>query len=198
MRYRDLKYYFAERLVELYDWDSIDSYRVRSHNAFTLIKELLEVTDNWLKKNIKDFDRVKKCAEETLAELKEDEVIDFSFYSKELFEADLHALIENDKNKNQEVCQQVIYMLSRCIDQNNDFYLDTLYYRIAMTIRHDEKIADCDLKKEIDGLNRLTMGKQSFRSAHEILIYPKIVVPLSQKNLRLWLKKHEMSITNRW
>ena len=42
MRYCDLKYYFADRLVELYDWDSIDSYRVRSHNAFTLIQELLE------------------------------------------------------------------------------------------------------------------------------------------------------------
>lgn len=158
MRCCDLKYYFAERLVELYDWNSIDSYRVRSHNAFTLIKELLEVTDNWMKKNIKDFDRVIKCAEETLAELKEDEVIDFSFYSKDLFETDLDALIRSDKNKNQETCQQVIYLLSRCVEMNEDCYLDTLYYRISQTIRNEEVIADSDLKMDIDRLNRLTMA----------------------------------------
>lgn len=158
MRYCDLKYYFAERLVELYNWDSIDSYRVRSHNAFTLIKELLEVTDNWLKKNIKDFDRVIKCAEETLSELKCDEVIDFSFYSKELFEADLDALIRSDKNRNQETCQQVIYLMSRCVEMNEDCYLDALYYRISQTIRCEEKIADGNMKKEIDCLDRLTMA----------------------------------------
>ena len=50
-------------------------------------------------------------------------------------------------------------------------------------------------KEDLEGQ---LQSKQSFRSAHEILIYPKIVVPLSPKNLRLWLKKHEMSITNRW
>ena len=120
MRYCDLKYYFAERLVELYDWDSIDSYRVRSHNAFTLIQELLEVTENWLKNNIKDFDRVIKCVSETLAAVKEDEVIDYSFYSKGLFVADLEELSKSDKNKNREQCLQAIYMLSRCVEMNEN------------------------------------------------------------------------------
>lgn len=158
MRYCDLKYYFAERLVELYDWDSIDSYRVRSHNAFTLIQELLEVTENWLKNNIKDFDRVIKCVSETLAAVKEDEVIDYSFYSKGLFVADLEELSKSDKNKNREQCLQAIYMLSRCVEMNENSYLDALYYRICQTIRCEEVISDSDQKKEMDRLNGLTMA----------------------------------------
>ena len=164
MRYKDLKYYFAERLVELYDWDSIDSYRVRSHNAYTLICELYDVINNWLKGNLKDFERVKPCVNETLVEVKEDNVLDYSFYSKKLFEKDLENLGKADRDigKNAELCQQMMYLLERLKNANQKGYLEGLYYKIWQIVTCDKKFDDDKEKnKAINELDKLTMSLAS-------------------------------------
>ena len=155
MIYRDLKFFIAERLVELYDWNSIDSYRVRCHNALSLIEELREVTDGWVKGNIIDFSRVILCAAETIEELKLDTVIEYSFYNKGLFIKDIDELMHSDKNKNFEICHKVIYMLDRCIETNKESYIDTLYARVYDTIDKDNEIEDKDFMPVVDGLNRV-------------------------------------------
>ncbi len=96
MTYRDLSYFLAERLVELYDWGSIDSYRVRCHNALSLIMELRDVTDGWVKGNIIDFNRVVLCANETIEEVKKDVALDFLYYDKDLFIDDIKSLASSD------------------------------------------------------------------------------------------------------
>lgn len=167
MGYKDLKYYFTERLIELYDWDSIDSYRVRSHNAFTLICELRDVIDNWLKGNLKDFERVKPCVCETYAEVKEDDVLDYGFYSKELLLDDLDKFNKVDKgdkekSKNTESCQQMRYLLDMLIYTNKDTYLETLYEKIWKMISCDKEFEN-DKEKTIAIINleKLTMALAS-------------------------------------
>ena len=155
MTYRDLSYFLAERLVELYDWGSIDSYRVRCHNALSLIMELRDVTDGWVKGNIIDFNRVVLCANETIEEVKKDVALDFLYYDKDLFIDDIKSLASSDKNKNHEICNRVVYLLDRCIEENEKSYIDTLYYNISLIIDRDEELAAEDFKPVADELNRL-------------------------------------------
>lgn len=155
MTYRDLSYFLAERLVELYDWGSIDSYRVRCHNALSLIMELRDVTDGWVKGNIIDFNRVVLCANETIEEVKKDVALDFLYYDKDLFMNDIKSLASSDKNKNHEICNRVVYLLDRCIEENEKSYIDTLYYNISLIIDRDEELAVEDFKPVADELNRL-------------------------------------------
>ena len=155
MTYRDLKYLLAERMVELYDWNSIDSYRVRCHNALSLIKELREVTDGWVKGNIIDFARVCLCAKETIEAIKDDTAIDYSFYGKDLIVKDLEELESSNKDKNHDICNRVVYTLDRCIEVNRNTYIDTLYNSINSILDSDEVIKDEDFKPVSDNLNRL-------------------------------------------
>lgn len=40
MRITELQLYFKERIIELLHKDTLDSHRVRTHNVYSLIKEL--------------------------------------------------------------------------------------------------------------------------------------------------------------
>ena len=153
MNYRDLRYFLAERLVELYDWGSIDSYRVRCHNALSLVMELRDVTDGWVKGNIIDFNRVVLCVEETIEEVKKDTAICFSYYDKDLFISDIKSLAKSDQNCNFEICNRVIYLLDRCIEENGKSYIDMLYYNIHLIIDREEELRSEDFKPVTDDLN---------------------------------------------
>ena len=155
MTYRDLKQFLVERLVELYDWNSIDSYRVRCHNALSLIEELREVTDGWLKGNINDFNKVSLCALETLEEINTDTAINYSFYNKDLFIRDIQALEKSDKDSNHELCNKVIYLLDRCIEYNKGTYINALYANIMSIINKDDELKDEDFKPVADSLDKL-------------------------------------------
>lgn len=155
MTYKDLRFFLVERLVELFDWDSIDSYRVRCHNALSLIMELRDVADGWVKGNILDFNKVNLCTRETIEEVKADKSIDYSFYDKQLFIKDIEDLGSSDKNKNHELCNKVIYLLDRCIEVNATTYIDTLYYNIHNIIDRSDELPDNDFKAIADELNSL-------------------------------------------
>ena len=154
MTYRDLRYFVAERLVELYDWGSIDSYRVRCHNALSLIMELRDVTDGWVKGNIIDFHRVKLCAQETIEEVENDTAINFSYYDKKLFIDDISSLTSSDKNCYFEICNRVVYLLDRCLEENEKSYIDMLYYNIHLIIDRDDELPSTSFKQVTDDLNK--------------------------------------------
>lgn len=155
MRYHDLKKLLTERLVELFDWNSIDSYRVRCHNAFSLIEELRDVADGWVRGNITDFARVKLCAIETIEEIKVDTAIEYSFYDKDLFRKDLESLRDSDKDNNFDICGRVVYLLDRCIEVNRSKYIDNLYDGISEIINKDDELAEENFMPVVSDLNRL-------------------------------------------
>ena len=47
MNKKDIQQFFIERFDELFHKDTIDSYRVRNQNAYTILYELIEVIENW-------------------------------------------------------------------------------------------------------------------------------------------------------
>ena len=56
MQYTDLQSFFVERFIELLHKNTLDSYRVRTHNAYTLLKELQELLIDWGNNQIKQFE----------------------------------------------------------------------------------------------------------------------------------------------
>ena len=155
MRQNNLKYFFVERFQELLNRNSIDSYRVRCNNVFSLIKELRNVIDNWLRGYVKQFDTVCLCIEETLEAVKNDDILDFAFYNKELLMDDLTALSKANEKVRGELGNQSIYLLDKCIQANADTYLDKLYQAIDAILSSDAEIAEDQFKPLADNLNML-------------------------------------------
>lgn len=152
---KDLKYFFVERMVELLNRNSIDSYRVRCNNVFSLIKELRGVVDNWLRGYVKQFETVCLCIEETLEAMKEDGIIDYSFYDKQLMIDDLTDLRKADQKNRGELGNQSIYLLDKCIHCNQDTYLERLFDAISKIFFSDDELSDAEFKPWADQLDRL-------------------------------------------
>lgn len=155
MRQKDLKYFFVERFHELLNRNSIDSYRVRCNNVFSLMKELRNVIDNWLRGYVKQFDTVCLCIEETLEAVKNDDILDYAFYNKELLMDDLTALSKANEKLRGELGNQAIYLLDKCIQANANIYLDKLYQAIDIILSSDAEIAEDQFKPLADTLNML-------------------------------------------
>ena len=156
MTQKDLKFYFVERFQELLNRNSIDSYRVKCHNVFSLMKELRGVIDNWLRGYVKQFETVCMCIEETLAAMKEDDIIDYSFYDKQLMTDDLITLSNADHKARGELGNSAIYLLDKCICRNQDIYLSKLYDAIINIIDCDDEIENGEFKPLADKLSRLS------------------------------------------
>ena len=155
MTYRNLNSLFRERMIELFNWNALVSYRVRCHNTFSLLKELRDVVDSWIKGYVQDFRTVGLCIEETINRVKNDNVVNFSFYEKRLFVQDLEDL-QKTGEKDKDKCNRVLYLLDKCILSNKDMYLATLYSEIEKIIFRDEELPDDRFKSVADELNNLT------------------------------------------
>lgn len=156
MTHRDLNIYFVERFFELLNRNSIDSYRVKCNNVFSLMKELRGVIDNWLRGYVKQFETVCMCVEETLASMKEDDILDYSFYDKQLMVDNLTALSKADQKNRGELGSCAIYILDKCICCNQDSYLNRLYDAISSIIDSDDEVEEGQFKPLADRLSRLS------------------------------------------
>ena len=154
MTYRNLNSLFRERMIELFNWNALVSYRVRCHNTFSLLKELRDVVDSWIKGYVQDFRTVGLCIEETINRVKNDKVVNFNFYDKILFVQDLEDLHKNGE-KDKDKCNRVLYLLDKCILSNKDIYLATLYSEIEKIIFRDEELPEDRFKSVADELNNL-------------------------------------------
>jgi hypothetical protein len=142
MKYTELQRYFSERIVELFHKDTIDSYRVRSHNALSLLKELKELVSGWKDNRIKQFETVQLCIEENLDSLKFDTCLDYSFYDKNIFIRELETYSKTGE-KNPNLSNRIITILNKCISLNENKYINNLFEKIEEKLfderEYDEK-----------------------------------------------------------
>ena len=89
MKKSEIQQFFAERMAEINHKDTIDSFRVRSNNVFTLLKECLEVIEGWKNANVKMFETVEYCVDELVDAVEKDSYLLYEEYSKENFLKDL-------------------------------------------------------------------------------------------------------------
>ncbi len=156
MTQKDLKLFFVERFQELLNRNTMDSYRVKCNNVFTLLRELRDVIDNWLRGYVKQFDTVILCINETLEAMKEDDIIDYSFYDKQLMIDDLVQLTKADQKSRGELANQSIYLIDKCIRTNQDIYLEKLYTAINVILENDNEVTNDAFYPLVDKLNNLS------------------------------------------
>lgn len=92
MKKEDFQVFFKQRMAEIMHKDTLDSYRVRANNAHTILKELSYVMEEWIAGNIKRFETVELCIDETISLIEKDNSLVFSNYTKELFIKDLKGI----------------------------------------------------------------------------------------------------------
>lgn len=152
MQNTDLQEYFKDRLIEIFHKNTLDSYRVRTHNVVSLLKELNEVIIGWTSNRIKQFDTIKLCIEEVNSAIKNDTCLDFNFYDKDLFIYQLNDYAKTGEKLNS-AANKVIYLINTCIKHNTDKYLNNLILAIESALFTDQEIDDSSFIPTIQKLD---------------------------------------------
>ncbi|WP_418322899.1 hypothetical protein [Segatella hominis] len=146
MKKEDFQEFFKQRMAEIMHKDTLDSYRVRANNAHTILKELGYVMEGWIAGNIKRFETVELCINETISLVEKDNCLVFTNYSKELFLNDLDEYNKKSKNNNDvplfEDTNKIIYLVNECLTENEGVFLSNLIEKIEAQVTADEEVAD--------------------------------------------------------
>lgn len=100
MKGSDLHIFLKERLVELLHNKTLDSYRVRYHNALTAISELIKIVEGWQSFKVKRAETVKLCSSEVRSILDSDEILIYPKISKKATLKKLEEFENKLDNKN--------------------------------------------------------------------------------------------------
>ena len=131
--------YFKQRMVELFDDNTLDSYSVRTCNTLSMFYELKEMLEGWVACNVKRGDTVAKCIEECIKLMENDKWLDFSFYDKEKIKAQLEefrkkvVIIKDSRDKKEfenNEAKYIHHLTTSCIAANDKSYLSTLIAEI--------------------------------------------------------------------
>ena len=124
--------YFKQRMVELFDDNTLDSYSVRTCNTLSMFYELKEMLEGWVACNVKRGDTVAKCIEECIKLMENDKWLDFSFYDKEKIKAQLEefrkkvVIIKDSRDKKEfenNEAKYIHHLTTSCIAANDKSYL---------------------------------------------------------------------------
>ena len=146
MKKEDFQEFFKQRMAEIMHKDTLDSYRVRANNAHTILKELSYVLEEWIAGNIKRFETVELCIDETISLIEKDNSLVFPNYTKELFIKDLKGYVKVSKDKKDlpliENTNKLIYLVNECLITNDGVFLSRLIEKIEEQVTIDEEIED--------------------------------------------------------
>lgn len=146
MKKEDFQEFFKQRMSEIMHKDTLDSYRVRANNAHTILKELSYVMEGWIAGNIKRFETVELCVDETISLVEKDNCLVFTNYTKELFVKDLKEYIGESRNKKDlpliEKTNKMIYLVNECLTANEGVFLSQLIEKIEEQVTISEEIED--------------------------------------------------------
>lgn len=141
--------YVIDRILELLNKATLDSYRVRNHNVFTSLRETRDIIKRSGEMKVKTFETVKMLSQETIDLLRKDNCLQFKSYSRVLLVSEIEEFLRSnaDKlpNKLPDV-QRVLFCLEKCIEENKESYLSALYsgldalLSITSTVPEDKMI----------------------------------------------------------
>ncbi len=194
MQYTELNSYFVNRLEELLNKRTPDSYRVKIHNVLSCLEELCELVEGWQRHRIQMAETVILCAEECKSLIQDDEWIDYSFYDRQLFIKDIEEYIKvlpNSKDKRDstyELSSKIIYTCRKCVDNNSGIYADKLFSFL---------IGEIGRAGDMDKENRYVEEMESFEKALSSLCNELLRLGHSKNHLYLKasaLRRGELSI----
>ena len=143
MKKDDLLQYFQDRLLEILHKETIDTYRLRNHNAYTSLIEFKGVVERWGEMKVKTIDTVRFLGEECEDLLVSDDCLTFDSFSKDLLISEINVLIKtSDKHPNAKINNRVLFCLNQCIDKNRQSYLKNLINKLKSILFSGQDIPD--------------------------------------------------------
>lgn len=135
--------FFTQRMVELYDRNTLDSYSVRTCNTMSMFCEMKEIITSWIIGNIKRGETVGLCIDECIKLMEDEEWMDFSFYDQAKFKAHLEGYAKSvkqvkeskdRKEKDYNDAQYTLHLVDLCIGKNDNSYLSNLLAAIRIDL----------------------------------------------------------------
>jgi hypothetical protein len=146
--------FFIERSMELLFGNTIDSYRMRLHNSYTILEELAEVIDQFRKNQLRHEYYVKHVAEEARRSLTDDSVIKWRSISDKYF---LHHLLPSkDSNQKNILSIDKLYIACKTLLRYNKNYLENVFLGIEAEIAQLNSKPSITNPLDFSKLNRLT------------------------------------------
>ena len=155
--------FFKQRMVELYDNNTLDSYSVRTCNSMSMFYELQEILEGWIACNVKKGTTVAYCIEECIHLLEDDEWLDFSFYDRKKLIKQLEdyqnavSRIKDSREKKEGDEYNAKYMLnlvSLCITANETSYLVALISSVRVDLLTVQSFSDDDFTEIVNRLDK--------------------------------------------
>ncbi len=146
--------FFIERSLELLFGNTIDSYRMRLHNSYTILEELAEVIDQLRKNQLKHEHYAKYVAEEAQRSLADDSIIKWRSLSDKYFL--YHLLSTKDNTQKSLLSKDKLYLACRTLIRYNKKYLDNVFLGIESEINQLNQKPIITNPLELSSLNRLT------------------------------------------
>ena len=123
--------FFADKIMEIFDNRSIDSYRARMHNPYTILEELVLVFKDLKDKKIKDFEKtVIPLINEVKALVTIDCLLNFDKINYDY----LSQILNSAKSDN---FIELLYSLQVLIDNNKD-YISRLFESLETELQKSE------------------------------------------------------------
>lgn len=148
-----LKQFFLYRMTECFNKNTIDSYRVRSNNAISLLYETYDVVKSWCKHRIKSFDTVKYVIEECICAIDKATCLAFENCPKELLLKELEDF-KKSGSSDYVVVNRLLYYVDSCIEENNKEYLNRLFLHTRRLLTNEEEIKEGDIQSLLESLDR--------------------------------------------
>lgn len=154
--------FFKQRMVELYDRNTLDTYAVRTCNTMSILCELKEMLNGWIVGNVKRGETVGLCVDECVMMIDKDEWMNFSFYDKGKLKSDLETYsksvkqvkdCKDKKDKDYIEVQNIFRLVNTCIGQNEKGYLKSLVDAVRDDLLTVKTYQDEEYKKKLDGLD---------------------------------------------
>lgn len=144
MNYKGLRRFYAERMEELFNMNSLDSYRVRTNNTLSLLVEMHDLSGSFLKGKIKDFTTVSSCVEELIDMLENDFcIIQYGDYSKNIFITKLKAFAKTKAGKGEGIdAHKIMFLTESCIVMNRGNYMPRLFDAIEKFLNDKTTVYD--------------------------------------------------------
>lgn len=137
--------YVMERILELLNKATLDSYRVRINNVYTSIIEARDIIKRSGEMKVKTFETVRLLVSETIDLLKEDQLLQFQTYSKDLLIGELEDFIKQNADKfpnRLPNVDRILFCLNKCIEENKKQYLSALFAVLDSSLSECEHIPD--------------------------------------------------------
>ena len=155
--------FFKQRMVELFDNNTLDSYSVRTCNTMSMLYELKEMLKGWIACNVKRGNTVALCLEECLGLMDSDEWMAFPFYDKAKLKAKLEEYkkavekINDSRSKSDKDnldAQYILHLVNSCIAANNSTYMTNLISSIQADLFRVQVYNDEDFTSVIRELDK--------------------------------------------